>query len=129
MGTSEKMVDKIAEVLELGEIERRIYIEDVASQYEIEQARKIRTQQGKHVIPVPAVQLKITILRVFSGSFAAVQKKGQRHLPENRGKVGGPAHFQLLWQLYNFGLCHLSGSETYNNIHAGNGTYNTLQDQ
>jgi hypothetical protein len=65
LGTSDKMVDKIAEALELGSFERRIYIEDVASQYEIEQARNIRIKQGKHVIPVPAVQLK----KQFSGYF------------------------------------------------------------
>ena len=65
LGTSDKMVDKIAETLELGTFEKRIYIEDVASQFEIEQARNTRLKQGKHVIPVPAVQLK----KQFSGYF------------------------------------------------------------
>lgn len=65
LGTSDGMVDKIAEVLELGEYDQRIYIEDVASPYEIEQAKKTRIKQGKHVIPVPAMQLK----KQFSGYF------------------------------------------------------------
>lgn len=65
LGTSDAMVDRIAEVLELGEYDNRIYIEDVASPYEIEQARKTRIDQGKHVIPVPTMQLK----KQFSGYF------------------------------------------------------------
>ncbi|NLM74754.1 MAG: hypothetical protein GX187_01515 [Clostridiaceae bacterium] len=65
LGTSDKMVDRIAEVLELGPFDKRIYIEDVASRYEIELAQKTRINQGKHVIPVPAVQLK----KQFSGYF------------------------------------------------------------
>ncbi len=65
LGTSEGMVNKIAQTLELGEFSEFIYIEDVASSYEIEQARNTRTKQGKHVIPVPAMQLK----KQFSGYF------------------------------------------------------------
>ncbi|MGI6124444.1 MAG: hypothetical protein ACOYIG_09745 [Acetivibrionales bacterium] len=65
LGTSDGMVNKIASVLELGEYDKRIYIEDVASPYEIEQAKNTRIKQGKHVIPVPAMQLK----KQFSGYF------------------------------------------------------------
>lgn len=65
LGTSEGMVDKIAAVLELGPVTERIYIQEVASSDEIEQARSTRTKQGKHVIPVPAIELK----KQFSGFF------------------------------------------------------------
>lgn len=65
LGTSDGMVNKIAEGLELDEYDQRIYIEEVASPYEIEQARNTRLKQGKHVIPVPAMQLK----KQFSGYF------------------------------------------------------------
>lgn len=65
LGTSDGMVEKIAAGLELGEFDKRIRIEDVASPYEIEQARNTRIKQGKHVIPVPAMQLK----KQFSGYF------------------------------------------------------------
>lgn len=65
LGTSDGMVDKIAKVLDLGEFDRRIKIEEVASDYEIEQARHNRIKHGKHVIPVPTVQLK----KQFSGYF------------------------------------------------------------
>lgn len=65
LGTSEGMVDKIAAVLALGPVTERIYIQDVASPDEIEQARNTRNNQGKHVIPVPAIELK----KQFSGFF------------------------------------------------------------
>jgi hypothetical protein len=65
LGTSDAMVDRIAKVLELGEFDQRITIEEVASEYEIEQARHNRIKHGKHVIPVPTVQLK----KQFSGYF------------------------------------------------------------
>jgi hypothetical protein len=65
LGTSGKMISKIAEVLELGEIQEWITIEDVATPLEIEQAVNTRVRQGKHVIPVPAMEIK----KQFSGYF------------------------------------------------------------
>ena len=63
LGTSDEMVHKIAENLELPEIKKIIYIEDVASEEEITKARSIRKSQGKHVIPVPTFEIK----KEFSG--------------------------------------------------------------
>lgn len=63
LGTSEGMVDKIAQVLKLGAVNERVYINDVATDFEIEQAIKTRKNQGKHVIPVPSLELK----KDFSG--------------------------------------------------------------
>ena len=63
LGTSDKMVDEIAENLELPKISKRIYITDVASEQEIESAKKMRTTEGKHVIPVPTFEIK----KQFSG--------------------------------------------------------------
>ena len=63
LGTSDKMVNEIAERLELGEIEHTIRIEQVASPEEIERAKSIRKTQGKHVIPVPTFEIK----KDFSG--------------------------------------------------------------
>lgn len=63
LGTSDKMVDKIRENLELPKISKIIRIEDVATKDEMIQARNIRKTQGKHVIPVPTFELK----KDFSG--------------------------------------------------------------
>jgi uncharacterized alkaline shock family protein YloU len=58
LGTSDGMVEKIAANLNLPKIEKIIYIEEVSSPEQIEQARKIRKEQGKHVVPVPTFEIK-----------------------------------------------------------------------
>lgn len=63
LGTSDEMVKKIAKNLELPKIEKIIYITDVASEEEIENARRVRVTEGKHVIPVPTFEIK----KDFSG--------------------------------------------------------------
>ncbi len=65
IGTSDKMVCKIAERLELPPIEETIRIEEITDEKERENARKQRHEMGKHVIPVPTFQLK----HEFSGYF------------------------------------------------------------
>lgn len=63
LGTSDKMIQKIIESLDLPELEKTIYITDVATEEEMEKARNIRVTQGKHVIPVPTFEIK----KDFSG--------------------------------------------------------------
>ncbi|MBO5398438.1 MAG: hypothetical protein J6A36_05905 [Clostridia bacterium] len=63
LGTSDEMVKRIAANLDFPEISKTIYITDVATEEEMEMARKIRVTQGKHVIPVPTFAIK----KDFSG--------------------------------------------------------------
>ena len=63
LGTSDGMVEKIAENLKLPKISKTIYITDVATEQEMETARRIRVTEGKHVIPVPTFEIK----KDFSG--------------------------------------------------------------
>ena len=63
LGTSDGMVEKIAENLGLPKISNTIYITDVATEQEMETARRIRVTEGKHVIPVPTFEIK----KDFSG--------------------------------------------------------------
>ena len=65
LGTSDDMVEKIANNLELGKIDKIIYIQDIVSQEQIEKARKSRIEEGKHVVPVPTFEIK----KQFSGYF------------------------------------------------------------
>lgn len=58
LGTSEKMVTRVAEALELPPISQVIHIEEIASQKDIENAIRSRFEEGKHVIPVPAIEIK-----------------------------------------------------------------------
>lgn len=63
IGTSNSMVERIASVLELGEISKYEYIEDYATPAEMKMAHDMRFNEGKHVIPVPTIELK----KDFSG--------------------------------------------------------------
>lgn len=63
LGTSDKMVGEIAENLKLPKIEKIVYITDVATEEEIENAKRVRVTEGKHVIPVPTFEIK----KDFSG--------------------------------------------------------------
>ena len=63
LGTSDDMVKKIAENLNLPPIQETVYITDVATTQEMETARRIRQTEGKHVIPVPTFEIK----KDFSG--------------------------------------------------------------
>ncbi|MBP3255485.1 MAG: hypothetical protein J6M60_03245 [Clostridia bacterium] len=63
LGTSDGMVEKIAENLGLPKIEKTVYIQDVATEKEMKTARNIRVTEGKHVIPVPTFEIK----KQFSG--------------------------------------------------------------
>ena len=63
LGTSDGMIEKITENLGLPKPEKTIYINQVATETEMETARRIRTTEGQHVIPVPTFELK----RDFAG--------------------------------------------------------------
>lgn len=58
IGTSDNMVQKIANALMIPAPSRYIRIEDVATPKEIERAQYARLKEGKHVIPVPTMELK-----------------------------------------------------------------------
>ena len=63
LGTSDNMVYKIAENLGLPKISKIIYIDEIATEEEMETAKRIRITEGKHVIPVPTFEIK----KDFSG--------------------------------------------------------------
>jgi len=58
IGTSENMVHKIAQTLKLPSIQLIVRIEDIASRAEMDLARYHRLKEGKHIIPVPTIELK-----------------------------------------------------------------------
>lgn len=65
LGTSREMTDRIANILGAGAISRYISIEEVSTPEDIQEARRLRNTQGKHIIPVPALEIK----KDFSGYF------------------------------------------------------------
>lgn len=58
LGTSENMVYRIDKALGLPPISRIINIEDIATKAEIAKAQFYRNREGKHIIPVPTIELK-----------------------------------------------------------------------
>jgi adenylate kinase family enzyme len=77
LGTSEKMAQKIAVRLQLPPppADNIIHIEEIASQEEIDKAIRSRRVEGKHVIPVPAVEIKRTYPMIFFDAIRIFHKK------------------------------------------------------
>jgi uncharacterized alkaline shock family protein YloU/adenylate kinase family enzyme len=75
IGTSERMVRRIAERLELPAPDRVIQIEDVATEDEIKRAVRSRQMDGNHVIPVPAIEVKRNYPHIFYDTVKVFLKK------------------------------------------------------
>lgn len=70
LGTSEKMVNKIAMRLQLPLPEKYVRIEDIATPEQMEEARRSRQIEGKHIIPVRAYEMKETgYSKIFANSI------------------------------------------------------------
>ena len=76
IGTSEKMVSKIASRLFLPAPSTIIKIEDIATREEIDKAIRSRQIEGKHVIPVPAIEIKRNYSHIFNDSIKVFFRKG-----------------------------------------------------
>jgi adenylate kinase family enzyme len=84
LGTSEKMVNKIAARLQLRSPSKIIKIEDIASQEEIDKAIRTRRIEGKHVIPVPSIEIKRNYPGIF---YEAIKIFKRRAAPIGIGPV------------------------------------------
>ncbi len=69
LGTSRRMVERLTNRLDLPPISQIIRIEEIASQKDIEDAIKSRFEEGKHVIPVPAIEVKRDYAMILSDSI------------------------------------------------------------
>ena len=77
IGTSRKMVQKIATTLDLLPIHRFIGIEEVSTREEIKRALRVRAEEGKHIIPVPGVEIKRNYPHIFFESVKILLKAGK----------------------------------------------------
>ncbi|MCL1992692.1 MAG: hypothetical protein FWG66_07080 [Spirochaetes bacterium] len=84
LGTSDKMVGKIATRLQLPQPSKIIRIEDIATQEEIDRAIRARRIEGKHVIPVPSIEVKRNYPGIF---YAAIRIFMRRKSPAMIGTV------------------------------------------
>jgi ABC-type dipeptide/oligopeptide/nickel transport system ATPase component len=69
IGTSVKMVERIRNTLSLPPLHRLIMIQEVSKPAEIETALRTRMEQGKHIIPVPAIEIKRNYPHIFFESI------------------------------------------------------------
>lgn len=76
LGTSDGMVKKIAGRLGFPGVDETIYIQDISTPYEIQQALQTRKVQGKHVIPVPTMELKKDFSGLMLDPLNILRKKG-----------------------------------------------------
>ena len=81
LGTSDNMVKKIAENLGLPEVEKIIRIEEIATPEEMEDAKRIRRTEGKHVIPVPTFEIKKDFSGYILDSLQIFKSKGKGNEP------------------------------------------------
>ncbi|MEW6548955.1 MAG: hypothetical protein AB1407_05765 [Spirochaetota bacterium] len=75
IGTSEKMVVRICERLQIPQPYKTIKIEDIATKEEIEKAMQSRQIEGKHVIPVPALEIRRNYPSIFYDSVRVFLKR------------------------------------------------------
>lgn len=87
LGTSEKMVIKIATRLQLPPPSKIIKIEDIATREEIDKAIRSRQIEGKHVIPVPAIEIKRNYSQIFYDSIKVFFSKSARLLSKQTAKT------------------------------------------
>lgn len=69
LGTSEKMIHRITEALDLPAVHKMIHIEEIATENEIQTAIHHRKNHGRHVIPVPSIEVKQNYPKIMADSF------------------------------------------------------------
>ncbi len=84
--TSRKMLQRIVATLGLPPIQRVISIEEVSTREEISRALRIRADQGKHIIPVPAVEIKRSYPHIFFESVK-ILLKGKKGLGRAEAEI------------------------------------------
>ena len=81
LGTSDGMVNKIAANIGLPPIEKIIYIDEIATPEEIQEARRSRVTEGKHVIPVPTFEIKKDFSGFILDPLQIFKFKGENNKP------------------------------------------------
>jgi hypothetical protein len=76
IGTSQRMIERIRRTLDLPPIHKIISIEEVSKPAEIQRALEVRAKEGKHIIPVPAVEIKRNYPHIFFESIKILLKRG-----------------------------------------------------
>lgn len=90
LGTSERMVARTAERLKLPPPAKIICIEEISSEEDIAKAQKARNEEGKHVIPVPSIQVERDYPQLIANSVKVLFKRGKGLW--NKNKAGSKVY-------------------------------------
>ena len=86
LGTSENMVQKIAKILDLPPINEIVRIEDIATKAEMAKAQFYRLKEGKHIIPVPTIELKPHFSQLLIDPLQSLFKRGDHNSRRRTGE-------------------------------------------
>jgi len=111
LGTSEKMVQRIQKRLNLPEYTEIVRIEDIAEKEDIEKARLMRKSQGKHVIPVPVMEIKRTFSGYFLDPFSVFRKTTVSDVCEEKTIVRPAYSYMGDFVINDTALCEIAKFE------------------
>jgi len=103
LGTSERMVARTAKQLGLPPPAKNIFIEEISSEGDLLTAQKSRDEEGKHVIPVPSIEVERDYPHLISNSIKilykigwgfGIGKKKRRHMVYEKSVVQPSFHGQ-----------------------------------
>lgn len=95
IGTSTRMVDKIAHELEISPIQDYVFIEDISTEEERKIAQKQRKELGKHVIPVPTFEIKKDFSGYFLDPLKILRRRKDNSLQVSEKSVVRPTYSYL----------------------------------
>ncbi|WP_312113710.1 hypothetical protein [Brevibacillus reuszeri] len=95
LGTSMRMIERIVEALKLPNTVEYIPIESIKPQQEIEAAQYVRQTMGRHVIPIPRVEVEKDFLQrliasaqqIFSSKKEVIGESTVVHPPFSGGRI------------------------------------------
>jgi len=128
LGTSKRMIERILTALQLPANVEYIPIETIKPPQEIEAAKYIRETQGKHVIPIPRVEVEHDFLQrmiasakhIFSARKEVIGESTVVHPPFSGGRI--QIHPQVLRKIVQHAC---AGFEAVSQVHK---TAYTFQD-
>ncbi|MDD7409047.1 MAG: hypothetical protein SOV71_02645 [Anaerovoracaceae bacterium] len=95
IGTSDAMVERICERLELPVPEEMLHIEDISDPDDITTALRQRRENGKHIIPVPTVAIQPQFSGYFMAPFRFLFRRNGRLVEGDEKSVVRPAYSYL----------------------------------
>lgn len=111
LATSEKMADKIRTRLSLPEFTDILHIEDVSLPEDISKAKMMRQSQGKHVIPVPVMEIRKTFSGYFLDPLKVFRKTKAKDTVEDKSIVRPTYSYIGDFMINDTVLCTLAGYE------------------